>query len=59
MAAITSIFRYCTEIVTDIIYLLQNLNSTYASGNFLDLGWLMGSYLFGLAGVLQADLVNR
>ena len=43
------------EIVTDIIYLLQNLNSTYASGNLLDLGWLMGSYLFGLAGVLQAD----
>ena len=34
------------EIATDIIYLLQNLNSTYASGNLLDLGWLMGSLPF-------------
>ncbi|MHB8119389.1 MAG: PAS domain-containing hybrid sensor histidine kinase/response regulator [Methanothrix sp.] len=43
-------------IVTDVVYLSQSLQETYATGNFLDLGWLVSYAFIGLAGVLQADI---
>ncbi|MCX6673866.1 MAG: ATP-binding protein, partial [Methanothrix sp.] len=43
-------------IVTDVVYLMQTLQETYATGNFLDLGWLVSYVFIGLAGVLQADI---
>ena len=35
--------------VTDSIYLLQIANGTYLDGTLLDLGWLVGALLIGLA----------
>jgi len=43
-------------IVTDVVYLMQTLQETYATGNFLDMGWLVSYAFVGLAGVLQADI---
>ncbi|MBN1236306.1 MAG: response regulator [Methanotrichaceae archaeon] len=42
-------------ILTDVVYLMQSLQETYATGNLLDLGWLASYAFIGLAGVLQAD----
>ena len=42
-------------ILTDVVYLLQSLQGTYESGNFLDMGWLINYAFIGLGGVLQAN----
>ncbi|MGD0173176.1 MAG: HD domain-containing phosphohydrolase [Anaerolineales bacterium] len=40
-------------IITDCIYSYQSLLGKYVSGGLLDLGWVVGSLLTGLAGVSQ------
>ena len=40
-------------IITDCIYTYKSLLGTYMSGGLLDLGWVVGSLLTGLAGVSQ------
>ena len=42
-------------IFTNVAYLLQSLQGTYESGNFLDMGWLINYAFIGLGGVLQAN----
>lgn len=41
-------------IVTDCLFSYQSLLDTYVSGGPLDMGWLLGYLLTGLAGALQA-----
>jgi diguanylate cyclase (GGDEF)-like protein len=40
-------------IVTDMFYSYQSLLGTYASGGFLDMGWMLSALLIGLAGAHQ------
>ena len=40
-------------IIADSIYSYQSLLGTYVSGGLLDLGWIVGTLLIGLAGVAQ------
>ena len=40
-------------IVSDSIYSYQTLLGTYASGDVLDLGWILGTVCIGLAGLAQ------
>ena len=44
---------------TDVSFLGQSLQKTYVSGGLLDTGWIIAYLLFGLAGVLQANSLNR
>jgi uncharacterized membrane protein YuzA (DUF378 family) len=44
-------------IVTDAIYMRQNLIRTYVAGSLVDNGWIIGYILIGLAGVSQANSV--
>ncbi len=45
-------------IVTDCVFSEQSLLGTYVSGGLLDIGWLLGYLLTGLAGMLQATTVE-
>lgn len=40
-------------IVSDSLYSYQSLLGTYASGGYLDIGWILSSLLIGLGGVHQ------
>ena len=40
-------------IIADCIYSYQSLTGTYVSGSILDLGWIVSSVFFGLAGLSQ------
>ncbi len=42
-------------IVSDCIYSYQNLQGTYVSGGLLDVGWIIGLLVVGLAAFLQAS----
>ncbi|VVB63343.1 Methanogenesis regulatory histidine kinase FilI [uncultured archaeon] len=44
---------------TDLTFFGQSLQKTYNSGGLLDTGWIVAYLLFGLAGVLQANSLNR
>jgi signal transduction histidine kinase len=44
---------------TDLSFSGQSLQKTYVSGGLLDTGWIIAYSLFGLAGVLQANSLNR
>jgi len=44
---------------TDLSFLGQSLQKTYVSGGLLDTGWIIAYLLFGLAGVLHANSLNR
>ena len=46
-------------IVTDAIFLRQTLEGTYTPVGLLDNGWPLGYILIGLAGVAQAEAVNK
>jgi diguanylate cyclase (GGDEF)-like protein len=40
-------------IITDTVYTYQTMAGTYASGGVLDVGWIAGNLLVGMAGVAQ------
>jgi diguanylate cyclase (GGDEF)-like protein len=46
-------------IVTDALYSYQSLLGTYFSGSLLDLGWIVGYPLIGLAGASQWTTLQR
>ncbi|MCK9565395.1 MAG: response regulator [Methanothrix sp.] len=46
-------------IVTDAVFFHQTLEGTYAAGGLVDLGWPIAFVLIGLAGISQADAINR
>lgn len=43
------------QVISDVLFSYQSTAGTYVSGSLLDLGWLVGFVLIGLAGVLQAN----
>ena len=45
-------------IVTDSTYSYQSLLGTYASGGYLDIGWVLSALLIGLGGVHQVVLLK-
>lgn len=58
-SAIAPIFFLCSGatlmILTDFIFMTQQLQNTYVSGELLDCGWIMAYMLNGLAGMAQAN----
>ena len=46
-------------IITDTIFCIQTQQGSYVPGGLLDTGWLVSSVLFGLAGVLQANVGSQ
>ncbi|MGB5099082.1 MAG: ATP-binding protein, partial [Methanothrix sp.] len=46
-------------IVTDAVFFRQTIEGTYAAGGLVDLGWPIAFVLIGLAGMSQADAINR
>jgi PAS domain S-box-containing protein len=42
-------------IATDMLYAIQSLQGTYATGGWLDIGWTLAFVLYGLAGVWQSE----
>ncbi|MCK9151363.1 histidine kinase dimerization/phosphoacceptor domain -containing protein [Methanobacterium alcaliphilum] len=43
------------QIISDVLFYYQSTAGTYFSGSLLDLGWLVGFMLVGLAGIMQAN----
>jgi diguanylate cyclase (GGDEF)-like protein len=54
MPLVFLIFSIVLMVLTDSIYGYQTLSTQYASGNLLDLGWIVSYFLIGMAGVWQA-----
>jgi PAS domain S-box-containing protein len=46
-------------IVTDSVFNRQSLDGTYISGEMLDNGWIMTYIMIGLAGLSQAEFLQR
>ena len=40
-------------IITECVYVYQTIHGTYVSGSATDLGWLIGYFILGLAGISQ------
>ena len=40
-------------ITTECVYMYQTIHGTYVSGSITDLGWLIGYFILGLAGISQ------
>ncbi len=43
------------QIISDIIFIYQTGQGTFSSGSLLDIGWIIGFLLIGLAGILQSE----
>ncbi len=42
------------QIVTDILFSVQSLTDSYVSGGWVDIGWVFGYLLMGIAGLVHA-----
>ena len=43
------------QIISDIFFIYQTSQGTFESGSLIDIGWIAGFLLIGLAGILQAN----
>jgi PAS domain S-box-containing protein len=44
------------QIISDIFFIYQTSQGTFASGSLVDIGWLIGFLFIGLAGILQSNI---
>lgn len=42
------------QIITDIVFSFQSLTGSYISGGWVDIGWVLGYLLMGIAGLVHA-----
>ncbi|MDO8869943.1 MAG: histidine kinase dimerization/phosphoacceptor domain -containing protein [Methanobacteriaceae archaeon] len=43
------------QIISDIFFIYQTIHGTFESGSLIDIGWISGFLLIGLAGILQIN----
>ncbi len=43
------------QIISDIFFIYQTIHGTFESGSLIDIGWIIGFLLIGLAGILQIN----
>lgn len=48
-----------TWIATDAVFMRQSLQGTYLPGGIVDIGWIAGYLLIGLAGIAQVEAVKK